>query len=191
MKILVFVITELLILTSYGLSAEEGMPQLNPEFWPSQIFWLLVTFSILYLVIWKFIIPKIANNLENRKAKIVDDLNEAQKLKEDAEKKLSEYEKIISNSKKEADKVIFESKIKLEKNINDKRKKIEKEIENEIMLTEKKIHDFKKSSLNSIEEIATQISTELTNHILNTKVNSSNVSAVVKDISKKNLEKLL
>ena len=47
-----------------------GMPQLNPEFWISQIFWLILTFGILYLVLSKLILPKISKNLELRKTKI-------------------------------------------------------------------------------------------------------------------------
>ena len=89
---------------SYG--AEAGMPQLNPEFWTSQIFWLILVFSILYLVIWKVFLPKITYSIENRKSRVVNDLDEAQKLKENSEKKLKEYNQIIENSKKEAKKII-------------------------------------------------------------------------------------
>ena len=49
-----------------------GMPQLNPEFWISQIFWLTLTFGILYLVLSKLILPKISANLEARKSQISD-----------------------------------------------------------------------------------------------------------------------
>ena len=57
-------------------SAESGgMPQLNPEFWVSQIFWLLLTFGILYIVLSKFILPKISSNLEARKSQILEKMN--------------------------------------------------------------------------------------------------------------------
>ena len=174
---------------AYG--AEEGMPQLNPEFWPSQIFWLIITFTFLYIVIWKFILPKITNNLENRKAKIVNDLNEAQKLKEEAEIKLSEYKKIIQQSKQGAEKIYSDGRKKLENDIANKRKKIEQEIEKEISNLEKNIYQFKISSTEHVEKIATEISSEITKKIIGKEVNSSNVSAIVKDISKKNLEKYL
>ena len=48
-----------------------GMPQLDPEFWFSQIFWLVITFGILYLVLSKLILPKISENLETRKSQIL------------------------------------------------------------------------------------------------------------------------
>ena len=68
----------------------DRMPQLNPEFWAAQIFWLLLTFTSLYLIIWKIFLPKITKKIEKRKYKVVKDLHEAQKLKEGAEKKLIE-----------------------------------------------------------------------------------------------------
>ena len=71
---------------SFG--SEAGMPQLNPEFWGAQIFWLILIFSTLYLIIWKIFLPKITYSIENRKSRIVNNIDEAQKLKESAEKKL-------------------------------------------------------------------------------------------------------
>ena len=90
-------------------SSEGGMPQLDSEFWAAQIFWLLLIFSILYLVIWKVFLPKITYSIENRKSRIVNDLNEAQKLKENAEKKLKEYDKIIENAKNDAKKIAMQN----------------------------------------------------------------------------------
>ena len=100
----------LVLNANQALGAEEGMPQLNPEFWASQIFWLILIFSILYIIIWKIFLPKIADIIENRKSRIIGDLNETQKLKENAEKKLSEYNKIIEDTKKEAKKIIEDNK---------------------------------------------------------------------------------
>jgi F-type H+-transporting ATPase subunit b len=96
--------------TNQAFGAKGGMPQLNTEFWASQIFWLILIFSILYIIIWKIFLPKITDIIENRKSRIIGDLNETQKLKENAEKKLSEYNKIIEDTKKEAKKIIEDNK---------------------------------------------------------------------------------
>ena len=100
MKKLRFALCMLLVLnTRQSFGANEGMPQLNTEFWTSQVFWLVLIFSALYLIIWKIFLPKITNGIENRKSRIINDLSEAQKLKENAEKKLKEYNKIIDDAK--------------------------------------------------------------------------------------------
>ena len=75
------------------------MPQLDPEFWISQIFWLIITFGILYVILSKFILPKISSNLELRKSQIQDNIEVAEKQREDSEVKLKEYEEIIQKSK--------------------------------------------------------------------------------------------
>ena len=82
-----------------------GMPQLNPEFWVSQIFWLILTFGIMYLVLSKLILPKISNNLESRKSQILENIEAAEKQREDSDAKLKEYDEIISKSKLEANNI--------------------------------------------------------------------------------------
>tara|TARA_Y100000590_G_scaffold132693_1_gene151613 strand:- start:3607 stop:4185 length:579 start_codon:yes stop_codon:yes gene_type:complete len=179
----------LLFYTNWALGADAGMPQLNPEFWAAQIFWLILTFSALYLIIWKIFLPRITYSIENRKSRIVNDLNEAQKLKENAEKKLKKYNEIIENSKKEAKKIIQESKKKLDKNIEEKKQKFNDEIEKELANTEKEIKDLKKSSIANINKIASETSAEIILQIVDTDVNKSNVSAIVGDITKRKMEK--
>ena len=173
----------------YG--SEAGMPQLNPEFWSAQIFWLILIFSTLYLIIWKIFLPKITYSIENRKSKIVNNLDDAQKLKESAEIKLKEYNKIIENSKNEAKKIIDEERKKLDKDIEVKKKNFNSQIEKEIASVEREIKDLKKTSLSSISKIASETSAELVKNIINTEVNKSNVAAVVEDIVKKNKEKYI
>jgi len=98
MKNLCFASCIVLVLnTNQTFGAEGGMPQLNPEFWASQIFWLILIFSSLYIIMWKIFLPKITDSIENRKSRIISDLNETEKLQENAEKKLREYNKIIED----------------------------------------------------------------------------------------------
>jgi len=171
-----------------AFSSETGMPQLNPEFWIAQIFWLTIIFSFLYLIIWKIFLPKITYNIENRRSRTINDLNEAQKLKEIAENKLKEYNEIIEKSKKEAKKIIDDSKKKLDENINSKKKNFNEDIEKELIAAEKEIKYFKKSSISNINKIAAETSTEVIKKIINIEVNKSSVSAIVNDIVKRKVE---
>ena len=101
MKNLYFILNFLFLFNANRtLGAEVGMPQLNPEFWTAQVFWLIIIFVSLYLFVGKVFLPKITYSIENRKSRVVNDLDEAQKLKESAEKKLNEYNEIIEKSKK-------------------------------------------------------------------------------------------
>ena len=181
--------TALIICVNQAYGSETGMPQLNPEFWTAQIFWLILIFSSLYLIIWKIFLPRITYSIENRKSRVVNDLDEAQKLKENAEKKLKEYNEIIENSKKEAKKIIEDNKKKLDRDIEDKKNKFNSEIEKELAAVEKEIKDLKKSSLSNISKIAIETSTDIIMQIIDINVNKSNVSAIVNDIAKRKMEK--
>ena len=181
----------LLININQSFGAEGGMPQLNTEFWASQIFWLILIFSSLYIIIWKIFLPKITDSIENRKSRVIGDLNGAQKLKENAEKILGEYNKIIEDTKKEAKRIIEDNKKKLEIDIKNKKQKFNEEIEKELMSVEKEIKSLKKSSISSINKIAVEISSEVIKQLVGTGVNMSNVSAIIEDISKRKIEKHL
>ena len=178
-----------IVYANQALGSETGMPQLNPEFWAAQIFWLVLIFSFLYLIIWKIFLPRITYSIENRKSKVVNDLDESQKLKDNAEKKLKEYNEIIEKSMKEAKKIIDDSKKKLDRDIENKKQKFNDEIEKELTATEKEIKDLKKTSTSNIANIAVETSAEIIRQIINTEVNKSNVSAIVNEITKKEMKK--
>ena len=172
-------------------AAEAGMPQLDPKYWASQAFWLILVFSILYISIAKFYLPKIKNNLDNRENRIKDDLEDANKFKELSETKLEQYKKILEDAKKEVMKIHLESKNTLDKDIQTKKETIEKEIEKEIIKAQKEISDIKKNSISDIQKISENIASNIIEKISGEKLNESSIKAVVENISKKNLGKYL
>ena len=172
-------------------AAEAGMPQLDPKYWASQAFWLILVFSILYISIGKFYLPKIKKNLDERENKIKEDLDGANNMKNLSEKKLEEYNVILENSKKEVAKILLESKNALNKDIQNKKDSIEKEIENEISKAQKEILELKKNSINSINNISQEIASNIIEKMSGDKLNESSIKAVVEDISKKNIGKYL
>ena len=183
--------TALIFYVNQAFGAESGMPQLNPEYWTAQVFWLILIFSSLYLIIWKIFLPKITLSIENRKSRIANDLDEAGKLKENAEKKLREYNKIIEDSKKEAKKIIEDSKKKLDRDIKNKKQKFNNDIEKELIVVEKEIKDLKKTSISNISKISAEVSTEIIKQIIDTEVNKSNISAIVNDVIARKINKYI
>ena len=172
-------------------AAEAGMPQLDPTYWASQAFWLILVFTILYIAISKFYLPKIKDNLDNRENKIKEDLDNANKFKDQSEAKLKEYELIMENAKKEVSKIQLESKNILTKEIQSKKEKIEKEIEKEILKAQKEILELKKSSISSIQNISENITSNIIENISGDKLNESSIKATIEDVSKKNIGKYL
>ena len=166
-----------------------GMPQLNPEFWISQIFWLIITFGILFIVLTKVILPKISDNLETRKSQILENIETADKQKEESQKKIDEYEKIILDSKLKAKSYFNEAREKILDDINKKRAVLEKDLDEEISEVEKELSDLKNKSGEKINKIAAETSTELIKELIGEEVNSSSIAAIVEDQSKINRER--
>tara|TARA_B100001059_G_C17567456_1_gene443241 strand:+ start:104 stop:679 length:576 start_codon:yes stop_codon:yes gene_type:complete len=172
-------------------AAEVGMPQLDPKYWASQAFWLILVFTILYISIAKFYLPKIKGNLDNRENKIKDDIDDANKFKELSESKFKDYEKILENAKKEVHKIQIDSKTTLDKDIQTKKEAIDKEIENEITKAQKEISDLKKNSLSDINKISEGIVSIIIENLSGDKLNESSIKATIEDVSKKSIGKYL
>ena len=177
------------VLINVAQSGETGgMPQLNPEFWISQIFWLVLTFGILFLVLSKLILPKISKNIETRKSQILDNIESAEKQREESENKIKEFEKIILESKSEAKNYLKNTRQKILEDINKKRITLEKEIDDEINATEREITKLRNTSVDKINKIAIETSSQLLTHLIGEEVNNSSVSAIVEDQSRRNKE---
>ena len=191
MKLFFSLIVSVIATQNNLLAAEAGMPQLDPKYWASQAFWLILVFTILYISISKFYLPKIKTNLDDRENKIKDDIDDANKFKELAESKLKEYEKILENAKREVIKIHIETKNTLDKDIKIKKETVEKEIEKEILKAQKEIAELKKNSISSIQKVSENIASDIIETISGDKLNESSIKATVEDVSKKNIGKYL
>ena len=186
-RLVLYLLLSIIAFFSNVFGAEsEGMPQLNSEFWVSQIFWLIVTFGFLFVILTKFILPKISNNLELRKSQILENIETAEKQKIESENKIKEYEALINSSKNEARNYFNEARKKIIQDIDKKREKIEEEINLEIRNAEKEIVELKKGSPEKINKIATETSAQLIKQLIGEEINNSSISAIVEDLSKKN-----
>ena len=166
-----------------------GMPQLNPEFWISQIFWLTLTFGILYIILSKLILPKISYNLESRKSQILENIEAAEKQRENSEEKLREYEEIVSKSKMEAKSIFNQAREKALKDISAKKEVLDKQIDDEIGKAEQEIKELQSGAAEKINKIAIETSSELIQKLIGADVNNSSISAIVDDLSKRSGDK--
>ena len=189
MRLIIGLFIALAITEKTLFAAEAGMPQLDPEYWVSQGFWLIIIFSTLHISISKFFLPKIKKNLEDREIKIKDDLETAKISKENAEKKMLEYENSIESSKKEVLKILIDAKNNLNNEINKKKQVVENEIENEIKKTQEEIKEFQKNSIISMNKIAEDITASIIEDITGENLNENSIKAAVDETSKNYMSK--
>ena len=187
-KIIVKILFSFVLITQVQSAESGGMPQLNPEFWISQIVWLVITFGALYVILSKVILPKISNNLENRRSQILENIEIAEKQREESEEKLKEFDKIILNSKLEAKNLFNEARQKVLNEIDKKRSEMEKNLEEEISSAEKEIQSLNNNSTENIKKIASETSLSLIQQLIGEEINKESISSVVNGLTNKTKE---
>ena len=175
-----------LFFVSVNSAESGGMPQLNPEFWVSQIFWLIISFGILFIVLSKLILPKIRNNIELRKSHVLDNIEIAEKQKIESENKLKNYEELILKSKSEAQNYFNEARKKILEEINKKKISLDEELNLEIKKAEDEVAELINKSPEKINKIAVETSSDIVKQLIGEEINKSSTSAIVNDLSKKN-----
>jgi F-type H+-transporting ATPase subunit b len=153
MNYIKFSIITILSLYSANSMAEGqggGLPQMDIGTYPSQIFWLIVTFGILYLFMWKFAIPKLRTTVEERKDKISTDIDDADELKIEAESILSEYKAKITESNTEATEIYNSTKSTIDKKTDLSKQENEQKLKK---LIDESQATLKKKENDAIEDI--------------------------------------
>ena len=142
---------------TYAAGGEQnsGMPQLDAQTFSSQIFWLVVTFLITFLILKLSITPKLSEILSNRKNRIDSDILEAKKAKEEAEKVKLEQEKSISDAKSNAALIVKEVIDKSNHTIRENETIAKDKFQKKISEAEKNILSIKSDILNNISDTAT------------------------------------
>jgi F-type H+-transporting ATPase subunit b len=154
-------LTVLYYLLPLSINAAEGMPQFNAKSFPSQIFWLVITFSILYALVTWFLLPRIRENIRLRKNKVSNNLERSEAIKNDIEKMIKEYDFKINEAKENVSsmikKAVVKSAIEFDNQINIVKKQIEiKQKEVEINLSKYK-NDVEKNTIDASASVAVQI----------------------------------
>ena len=128
------------------------MPQLNPEFFVSQLFWLVVTFSFLFVFLWRVSLPRIGNVLEKRERKVNDDLATAKELQEEASKIQETIEDQLRQAKFDASEMIKTSSNSMQEKAEAELSKLDKELDFKIEESTKEIEKSKSQSVSQIQD---------------------------------------
>lgn len=138
-----------------------GMPQLDPTSYPSQIFWLMVTFVVLYAVLSRFVLPRIGTVLESRQSKIDADLSRASHLKDTAEAAREAYEKGLVQSRQRSQMLLSETKAAADKASAARRAELDAKLAANLSAAEAKIRDARATALDSLAPVAAELAGEI------------------------------
>ncbi|QIG49188.1 F0F1 ATP synthase subunit B' [Nordella sp. HKS 07] len=155
------------------------MPQLDVNTWPPQLFWLAVTFLVLYFIISKIVIPRTGGVIEGRKNQIDSDLVAAQRFKADTDKAVAEYEKALAEARGKAHAIAKDTRDKLSAEVDKERSKLDGELAAKIAQAEKTIQAARTKALTSVTALATEIAAEIVGQLAGTKVSSADAAKAV------------
>lgn len=166
-------------------SSSGGLPQFDVSMFPSQLFWLVVTFGILYLFFSTKVLPDISSTLENRREHIQDDMDTAQKLKEEAEQAQTDYEKGLEASRLKAHKTLTKTHESIKNKADKEAEKFRELTENEIKALEARIESAKDSIMDDMNVIAAEVAHEAAERVVGISTDIDRVKTVVKSLNDK------
>ena len=161
------------------------MPQLNPEFFVSQLFWLVVTFSFLLVFLWRISLPRIGSVLEKREKKINDDIATTKELHKEAESIQKIIEDKLRNAGTETAEIIKTTSIDLQKKTASELVKLDKDLDKKIDDSANDIEKNKNDSLNQIHDQIHEITKLIFSKITNFKVSNLDVKDAVTKVERK------
>lgn len=144
----------ILFLLSGNCLASEGMPQFNAKSFNSQLFWLLISFTLLYLTINYLILPRIRENIRLRKNKIANDIERATSIKTEIEKMIAQSNIKLEEAKNQSQKIIKETLIRSNKEYENQIDNIKKQIASMHLENERRIAEYKKNLEKDVEKSA-------------------------------------
>ena len=138
-----------------GAAAEHGtFPPFNPETFGSQLFWLAVTFGLLYYIMARAALPRIARILEERKDRIADDFAEAERLRQETDEAIAAYEQALAEARQKAHRIAQSARDAAKEEVDGEREELEAGLEKKVAAAEARIGEVKAAALGEVDGIA-------------------------------------
>ena len=171
------------VLSAYpALAAEEhteGMPQLNAASYPSQIFWLIVTFILLFWLFRTKALPRVSEILEARQDRIAADLDRATRLREEAEAALQQYQKVVADAQAKAGAQINETRERLIAENASRQAELDKTLAAKVAKAEQRIAKTRKAALDDLQTVAVEVAQAATARLVGVEVSAETARAAL------------
>lgn len=145
----------------------------------SQAFWLVVTFGVLYVVLWKVVLPRVSLILLDRQEKIDDDLRKAEEFKAEADQAIEAYEKLVADARAEAQRVIHEASETIAADAAQRQEALTAKIKADTDAAEQRIEASRADAIASIQSVSAEVAQAATARLIDTDVASSDAEAAV------------
>jgi len=138
-----------------------GMPQLCFDWYPNQIFWLIVALGAIYLILTRVALPRISSVLAERNGTITNDIAAAEELKLKAAEAERAYEKALADARSEAQKIGAETRAEIDAEVATATEKAEAEIAARTAESQKRISEIRETAVQNVETVARDVAAEI------------------------------
>ena len=166
-------------------ASEPGLPQLDIDTWPSQLFWLVVLFSAGYLVMAKMVTPRIGAVLEERRKTLEGDLEKARNASADAAKIRADYESDLENARNEAGEYAKQAAAEAAKKADDTDAKIARKLTKKVAKAEAKLAEAKRSAMGNLNDVAAEAAVSAVAALTGIKTTSAQAGKVAASVAAK------
>ena len=156
--------------------AEGAFPPFDASTYPSQLFWLALTFGFLFWFMSKIIVPRIGGILEMRQDRIAQDLDKAHELKSEADEAIATYEQELADAKASANEIGNKARDAAKTAAEGERQKIEKKLGEQLAEAEKRIADIRDKAMADLGEIATETTQAVVSQLIGGSVTKAEVT---------------
>ena len=170
--------------TEVPAGGKEIFPPFQKETFPSQLFWLAITFVALYVVMARIALPQIGAIFQARRERISGDLAEAQKLKSESETALAEYERALSEARDRAQGIAEETGHRLNAEAEERRKALESQLNIKLAEAERTIAATKSAAMANVHTIAAEAAAAIVERLIGAAPADAAVNAAVEDALK-------
>ena len=161
-------------------AASGGLPQLDYSTWAGQIFWLVVTFGILYIILARFILPKLANGITERGDRIADDLDAASRMQKEADAAQEEYEKSVADARAKAHNISASTRASVDAEIAAEVEASDAELTRQQAAADERISGIRAKAMQNVSGIATETASEILSKLTGLKTTAAKLQAAVK-----------
>ena len=166
--------------TEAGHESEGGFPPFDSSTYPSQLLWLAITFGLFYLFLKKVVLPRIGGILEVRRDRIAQDLDQAARMKEEADAAVAAYEQELADARSKANGIAQQARNAAQADAEAERKKTEAALEEKLAGAEASIASIKTSAMQEVGVIAEETAAAIVQQLLGGKADRAAVAAAVK-----------
>jgi F-type H+-transporting ATPase subunit b len=156
------------------------MPQLDPTTWAPQLIWLAITFTVLYFLMARIALPRIATVLEQRRDRIAADLDDAARLKQETEDAITAYEAALAEARAKAHAIVAETRDRLNAELDEERAKVDKQIAAKTEEADRRIDAMKKAALREVDKAASDTAEAIVRLLIGGKPAKKDIAAAVK-----------